>query len=117
MNRRYQDSSRPPGTAASRGANGNRGGRPRVSRDTKASPCTRASARSAGSSRGSTFAIAVSTVRPAPHPASRLRTPKSTPARMAASGGPFGPEHFGQPEDGLGDHEGQALLEALLQAP
>ena len=48
-----------------------RGGRLRVSRETKASPWTRASGRSAGARSSSTLAIAVSTVRPAPHPASR----------------------------------------------
>ena len=53
MKRRYQASSRAAGDARLSGARAaKRGGRPRVSRDTKARPCTRASARSSGSRSG-----------------------------------------------------------------
>ena len=64
-------SSRSAGSAPPSGSSGKRGGRPRVSRETNARPWTSARPRSAGSRWGSTLAIAVSTVRPAPHPAWR----------------------------------------------
>ncbi len=72
-----------------------------MSRDTKPSPCTSASVRSAGSRRGSTLAMAVSTVKPAPHPAARLRTPKLTPARVAATAACSGPSTSDRPSTAL----------------
>ena len=67
-NRRYQAESRSKSGEDESGSSANRAGRPLVSFDTKTSPWTSANAVSAGSSTGTMFAIATSTVRPVPHP-------------------------------------------------
>ena len=87
MKRRYQPARRSAGMSAPRSRSmANRGGRLRVSRDTNARPCTSAIGRSASSRSGIKLAIATSTVRPAPQPASRYVVPKSMPARTISAG-------------------------------
>ena len=91
MKRRYQEARRSGGMVARSGGSAKRGGWPRVLRETKRSPWTRARGRSCGASAGSTFAIAVSTDEPgAPTflrgSAGRSRPPRAPPPEPPRSG-------------------------------
>ena len=83
--------------------------------DTKASPCTRARARSAGASTGRTSAMAVSTVKPGPQPSCRLRIAIGRRSD-GSSGALIGPKALEKAEDGLGRYERQVHAQGPLRA-
>ena len=117
MKRRYHDSNRSAGTAASSGAKGNRGGlTPRVARHER-QPVHQGQRPVVGVEPWQHVGHRGEHGEAGPPPGFAVADAEGDAGADGGERGLFWSEHLGQPEDSLGDHEGQALLQAFLQPP